>query len=301
MRVLRPASLFFSLCLHAGLIGLAFFWQQSVSPLVDLTSPVIDIGIYTIGKPGQVPDAPAMPVAPPAAPSTPTTPSPPPETPPEVPKPPPDMPKPEPIPAKPEPAPLPPPPPPEPLPAKPDPEPVPIVQPDAPKPPESPKPEPPKPEPPKPEPPKAIKPASPPPPARPAKPVKTAEQILREALGDLSGQSDPDTAVSDTGPGGRGGDGIGLLGSYSQSLRSRIQPNWEYQGRADRRNPTALVEIHIAEDGTILEAIIVTSSGDPAFDGSALKAVYDTKRVEPPPTPDLRRVQLPFALEGPRL
>lgn len=309
MRVLRPVSFLFSLCLHAGVIAVVFFLPQQSPPLIDLTSPVIDIGIYTIGKPGQMPvdlpDAPAAPVAPPTTPATPVTPQTPPETPPEAPPPPQDTARPEPVPAKPEPAPLPPPPPPEPVPVKPEPAPVPIAQPDAPKPPETTKPEPPKPEPPKPEPPtkpvapKPAEPVKPAVPARPSRPAKTPEQILREALGDLSGRNDPDATIPGDGPGGSGGDGIGLLGSYSQSLRSRIQPNWEYQGRADRRNPTALVEIRIASDGTILEAVIVTSSGDPAFDGSALKAVYDTKRVEPPPTPDLMRVQLPFALEGP--
>ena len=128
--------------------------------------------------------------------------------------------------------------------------------------------------------------------------------MLRAALNDLAG--DPlDSALRDLegndagdGPGGSGGDGIGLVGSYMQSLVSRIKPNWEYAGRADRRNPTAVVRIAIAGDGTIIDAEIVTSSGDAAFDGSVVKAVRDTIRVEPPPTPDLARVQVPFAYEA---
>lgn len=266
---------------------------QSAPPLVDLTAPVIDIGIYTIGKPGAAPKPQAAPSAPqaPAAPQTPVAPKP---EPPKTSPPPPD-------PAKPEPAPV-----------KPDPAPIPIPQPDQPKP-EPPKPEPPKPEPAKPEPAKPEpakpepakpagpdKPAGPSKPAGPAQPQKSADDILRAALGDLKGQaSDPDSKdPKGDGPGGSGGDGYGIVGSYMQSLVSRIRPNWEYAGRADRRNPTAMVRISIAKDGTILEADIIQSSGDAAFDGSVLKAVRDTGKVEPPPRPDLMQVQVPFAYEA---
>lgn len=290
MRFLRPASFFLSLCLHAGVIALALFWPQSSSPLVDLDSPVIDIGIYTIGRPGTAPSN--LATAPTAPPKTPAAP---PETPrpkPEAPKPPQDTATPVPSPpVKPEP------------PAKPEPATVPIPQPeDQPKP-EPPKPEPSKPEPSKPEPPKAS--------PKPEPPKRSADDVLRAALGDLKRTPDPgsvDHALGElqnaggegktgTGPGGQGGDGIGLVGSYMQSLVSRIKPNWEYAGRADRRNPTAVVSIEIAKDGSIMDVAIVTSSGDPAFDGSVLKAVRDTIRVEPPPTPDLMKVRVPFAYE----
>ena len=292
MRLLRPASFFFSLCLHAGVVALAFLLPQSAPPPVDLAAPVIDIGIYTIGKPGAAPSAQTPPRAPSEPPRTPETPRTPPATPPDAPTPPPDPSRPEPTPIKPDPAPVPIPPPPD-EPAKPEP-----PKPEPPKP-EPPKPEPPKPEPAKPEPSKP-EPAKPATPSRPARPQRSADDILSAALGDLKGKtSDPDSANPEgDGPGGSGGDGIGIVGSYMQSLVSRIKPNWEYAGRADRRNPTAMVRISIAKDGTILNAEIVTSSGDAAFDGSVLKAVRDTIRVEAPPTPDLMNVQVPFAYEA---
>ncbi|MCC8194435.1 MAG: TonB C-terminal domain-containing protein, partial [Deltaproteobacteria bacterium] len=129
---------------------------------------------------------------------------------------------------------------------------------------------------------------------------RSPDDILSAALGDLKGKaSDPDSPDPDgDGPGGSGGDGFGIVGSYMQSLVSRIKPNWEYAGRADRRNPTATVGISIGRDGTILEVELVQSSGDAAFDGSVLKAVRDTGRVEPPPTPDLMKVRVPFAYEA---
>ena len=300
--MLRPASFFLSLCLHAGVVALVFFWPQSAAPPIDITAPVLDVNIYTLGKPGAIPK-----LNTPEAPKVPETPAAPPkalETPQDVPQPQ-DTPQPQPDPVK-----------PEPTPAKPEVAPVPIPQPlDEPKPeppkpepskpeppkPETVKPEPPKPEAPKPEPakPEAPKPAKPEAKPQP-KPQPSADDILRAALGDLKGKKqDPDSIdPSGSGPGGSGGDGIGIVGSYMQSLVSRIKPNWEYAGRADRRNPTATVAINIAKDGTILEVELVQPSGDAAFDGSVLKAVHDTGKVEPPPTPDLMRVRVPFAYDA---
>lgn len=285
----RLASFLLSLCLHAGVIAAALFWPESAKPPVDLTAPIIDVNIYTIGSPGnppaKAPSAPAAPVRPQA-----------PQTPPQAPPNQPTAPTPPPDPKKPEPAPV-----------KPDAQPVPIPQPDAPV-------EPPKPtQPPKPtEPPKPTQPSKPTQPPKPQRPQESPEDILRRTLGELGRNrpSDPgavDRALDDLRSGGSdstgseqggGGDGVGILGSYMQSLVSRIKPHWEYVGRADRRNPTAVVEIAIAKDGTIIEAVIVESSGDGAFDGSVLKAVNDTAKVEPPPTPDLARVRVPFAYEA---
>lgn len=283
----RLLSIILSLCLHAGVIAVALFWPASAPLPVDLTAPVIDIDIFTIGRPGTAPvKVPAAPSAPPQAPAKPAAPPPPA---PETPVAPPQAPE----------TPVPPP-------AKPEARPVPIPE----KPEEAPKPEPSKPEPPKPEPPKPA-PSKP----QPQKPREKPEDVLRRALGDLDSQRESGDALARAlgdmrsaqnaqgneeadGPGGSGGDGIGVVGSYMQSLVSRIKPNWEYAGRADRRNPTAVAEIRIAGDGTILEALIVTSSGDNAFDGSVLKAIRDTVRVEPPPSPDLARVRVPFAYQA---
>ena len=297
MQTLRPASLFLSLCLHAGVVVLVFFLPQSAPPPIDITAPIIDVSIYTLGKPGA-----ALRSDMPESPKTPATPS----APPKAPETPQDAPAPKPDPAK-----------PEPTPVKPETPPIPIAQPPEQPKPEAPKVEPPKPEPPKPEPPKPEPPTVAPPkpgdskpePTKPAQPTKpaprekpspSADDLLRAALGDLKGKTpDPDSSdPGGDGPGGSGGDGIGIVGSYMQSLVSRIKPNWEYAGRADRRNPTATVAISIGKDGTILQVDLVESSGDAAFDGSVLKAVHDTIRVEPPPTPDLMRVRVPFAYDA---
>ncbi len=279
----RVISFLLSLCLHTGVFAAILFWPEPYRPPVDLNAPLIDLDLTTIGRPGGPPVQPAKPKTPEPPKAAPEAPKPVPD---KTTTPPPDTKKPEPAPMK-------------PAPVTPPPDVKTIT--DTPK---------------KPEPPvNATKTAA------PEKPKEKPEDVLKKALGDLgktatrpSGGGRPDpkaldralgefkkSGAGDTvgdGPGGDGGDGVGVLGSYQQSLASRIKPHWEYAGRADRKNPTAVATISIAKDGAIIDAAIAQSSGDTAFDGSVLKAVRDTVRVEPPPTPALMKVNITFAYEA---
>ena len=292
----RVTSFFLSLCLHAAVIAAALFWPESSRPPVDLNMPMLDLNLTTIGKPG------ARAVQPVAKPVPDT-----PKTAPEAPQTPPDKPIAPPAEAK----------KPDPVPVKPDVKPVP-----APTPPPDAKPISETPQ--KIEPPVNATKTAQPDPKPVAKPAEKPEDVLKKALGDLgknapkapagpSGRPDPNSVknalgdfkksgsgsdASGDGPGGEGGDGIGVVGSYQQSLASRIKPYWEYAGRADRKNPTAVVTISIAKDGSIIDAALAQSSGDAAFDGSVIKAVKDTGKVEPPPTPNLMKVNITFAYEA---
>ncbi len=284
----RFLSFLLSLCLHAGIFAAALFWPAGSRPLVNLNATVIEVTQYTIGAPGARATAPKpaeKPAAPQAKPETPQVP----ETKPDPPK------APE-----------------KPLKAPEKPE----VKPEAPKAPEKPiavkKEDAPKPA-------NATKPVA----AAPKKPAEKPEDAIKKALGDIgkgqpaakpSGRAPSAGSVADalgafkkagagdgdtgTGPGGSGGDGVGILGTYQQSLVSRIRPFWEYAGRADRKNPMAIARIRIAKDGTIQGATIEKSSGDAAFDGSVLKAIQDTGKVEAPPTPQLMDITLGFAYES---
>ncbi len=283
----RVISFLVSLCLHAAVFAAVLFWPAPYRPPVDLNMPMLDLNLTTIGKPGGPPAQPTKPKASDA-----------PQTPPSAPQTPPDKPAPQPDPKK-----------PDPVQAKPDvkPTPAPDVKTIA----DTPK--------------KEDKPVNATKTAAPEKPKEKPEDVLKKALGDLgknapkqpsgggSGKPDPkalDRALGEfkktggsgdttgDGPGGEGGDGIGVVGSYQQSLASRIKPHWEYVGRADRQNPTAVATISIAKDGTIIDATIAQSSGNAAFDGSVLKAVKDTVKVEPPPTPALMKVNITFAYEA---
>ncbi len=323
----RLASLLLSICLHAGVLALVLLWPAPTPKPVDLGLPVFDLGPRTLGAPGRstsIPKAPDAPLAPgtekPVAGGQdkplPEQPKPdsqdlpvPPDTRKEPPKP--ATPKPEPPKPQPEDIPI---PPEKPEPAKPDP----------PKPVERPKPEPPKPEPPKPEP------AKPEPPKPVTKPVpkETPEDVLRRALADVSknatrsgGGSAPDrrltgkqgqdllnsvlgdlaksagsgTDAHGDGPGGSGGDGKGILGTYGESVKSRIQPNWAPPPRMDRRVLRARVQISIpASGGSATDAKILDSSGDTAFDNSVLRAIRDTTNLERPPGPEFMEMIINF-------
>ena len=291
----RLVSILLSLCLHAGIFGAAIFWPASSPRMVNLNATIIELSQYTIGSPGARSTAPKpvdKPAAPEAKPATPEAPE-----------------------------------------AKPEPPKTPPVQP--PKAPEKPEPKPEAPKAPdakpisenkKDDPPKQVNATKTAAAEAPKKPAQKPEDVLKKALGDLggnkpqtgakpggSGKPDPNSVAAalgafkkagagdgdtGTGPGGSGGDGVGIVGTYQQSLVSRIRPFWEYAGRADRKNPQAVARITIAKDGTILGAKIEKSSGDASFDGSVLKAINDTGKVEPPPTPQLMDITLGFAYES---
>lgn len=269
----RVSSVALSLCLHAAMTAAVLLWPAGSRPIVDLNAPVIDVNLYTIGRPGKAAPAAPRAAAGSARPEAPTA---------------------------------------RPTPPRPEAKSIPVPQPEKTV-------APPKPEQPKPQP-------EPAPPAEPAKPQPQSEDALKNALRELgggrssqsasrggqsggesldaalrnlknSGGSATGTDAEGDGPGGAGGDGIGIVGSYMQSLVSRIRQNYEYVGRADRKNPIAVVEIHIARDGSIIDSRIVESSGDEVFNGFVLSAIRNTQKVEPPPTPDLARVRLSFAYQ----
>ncbi|MDL2291190.1 TonB family protein [Desulfovibrio sp. OttesenSCG-928-F20] len=100
------------------------------------------------------------------------------------------------------------------------------------------------------------------------------------------------------GPGmgsGGSGDGVGALGSYIESVISRVKPNWSYVEPANRRNFTAVVNIRIDPDGTIREARIVQPSGNSYFDGTVMNAIRVTARLEPPDSPEMMDLNIAFS------
>jgi colicin import membrane protein len=128
---------------------------------------------------------------------------------------------------------------------------------------------------------------------------KGSGRNLSSALEDLGkhiGGSGDDAAG--TGPGGSGGDGYGALGSYQDSIISRVRPNWSWPGRTDRRNFTAVVNINIDASGLIKGARIISSSGNAFFDATVMRAVAATDRLEPPPHPDLMDINISFTPEA---
>jgi TonB family protein len=124
-------------------------------------------------------------------------------------------------------------------------------------------------------------------------------QTLASALNDLGREvGSAGTAETGQGPGGEGGDGYGVLGSYQESIISRVSANWAWPGRTDRRKYTTIVNIQIDPDGTIKKARIISSSGNAYFDATVLQAVAATNNLEPPPRPDCADIDIRFTPEA---
>ena len=304
---MRVASLFVSILLHGGLLCLALFWAGSAEPRPGAPVYVVDI---LPPAPLGTPDGQSAPVHAPEPPAAvapdpvPVAVSEPPE--PNVPEP--AMPV-APEPPKPEPPIIPEPPKPEP-PAIPEP---PKVEPPKPKPP---------PPPPQPQPPPTPKPPTPPKPPPPRQP--TAEEILRGALADAErqvkpqqppqGQSKPGDPVAEAlaaagvqagAQGSRGrpegmvggqeaASGGGIGGVYGAQIKAAVQPNWKFIPQARHRDLRVVVRIDISPGGEVLRSRIVSASGDARYDASVLEAIAVTGTLPPPPSPDIRSVDVTF-------
>ena len=81
---------------------------------------------------------------------------------------------------------------------------------------------------------------------------------------------------------------------YMQWVRQRIYAKWTYPREAQNRElyGRLVIEFHIGKDGQLLSLELVSSSGEPVLDSSALNAVKLAERY--PPLPDaMQRDVLP--------
>lgn len=277
---MRTLGFFLSLLLHIAVIVGAYFYSTTITPpKVDLNRKVYKVDLVALAPKPKASSKPVVAVAPkPAA----------------QPKPVAEIKQPEPKPA--------------PKPA-PQPEPKPVPKP-APKP--APKPEPKAkdistkkktsvlPKKPKEEPKPVPKPAPKPAPKPKPKPQKSEKQVLAEGLADvrklvaakekarvdslkdeLASLRENEAVGADVAaqPGEMSS---GLSEVYALIVGSAIKENWRYPVYAGEANLACTVELHLEADGLIKHALLVTKSGNPEFDSSALRAVRETERVEPP-------------------
>ena len=84
---------------------------------------------------------------------------------------------------------------------------------------------------------------------------------------------------------------------YAQMVEQIIKEHWRYPMVGGRETRTAQVEIHMDQDGLILDSVLTASSGRPDFDASALKAVAEAKELPAPPTEELRVIRINFNLQ----
>jgi colicin import membrane protein len=300
-----------SILLHAGVAAAAAFLATPGTLNVDLGVPVYEVDLVRVepAKKG-APKAPKKPVPKKAAPKKPAPEKPEPEKP--------ALKKPEPVaeaPKKPEPEP------------KPAPAPAPEPKPEAKK--ISAKKEQPKPEP-KPAPVEKKKPA----PKKPAKPEKTREQLLAEALRHAEKdvnwlehledkaedkerealqkeiaalresvaeqEAEEEAAAEEEGAGGdaeEGSGSAGLLDVYRVVVRDTIKENWRYPDISASGELSARVEMELAPDGSIVDYRLIESSGRPDFDTSTLAAIQATEQLPPPPRSDIKLLRITFNLQ----
>jgi len=90
-----------------------------------------------------------------------------------------------------------------------------------------------------------------------------------------------------------GGGGVGVsgntvlgtrFGAYAELLRQRITQSWQRNGLDARsqRDP-AIISLTIMQNGSVRDIRLVQSSGNPAIDNSALRALYQANPLPPLP------------------
>lgn len=205
---------------------------------------------------------------------------------------------------------------PEPAPKAPEPAPVPV--PKAPEPAPAPAPEPAKPAPvPKiaelekqPEPPKPVeKPAPKPVPAGP-----TDAELLAAALAGAKAEAKPapkasggssllddalKSAGSDAGTEkiitGESGSGVGVIALYGEVVAMEIRKRFTTRPYADGRVYEMEALIEIAANGALINASVLTPSGDPTLDANVIRAAREVGRFEPPPGERPQKLKLTFS------
>lgn len=108
-----------------------------------------------------------------------------------------------------------------------------------------------------------------------------------------------------TGPGGAGGGkgtgaggtGSGLMSVYGDIVKQIIKKNWRYPAFGTENNVAVQLEIKIDPQGKITGAHVLTPSGKPDFDDSALRAVAETQTLPPPRTKSLDTLRITFNLQ----
>jgi TonB family protein len=156
-------------------------------------------------------------------------------------------------------------------------------------------------------------------PPKPAETKKTPEvsrdDAIRAALADAQrqalgpSQSARQDAVaralneaarqSRRGTGGGGGEGEGpggggLKNVYIGLVILAVRPNWSYSNFTLRENIVVTVRIKLDPAGNVLDCYVERSSGNPAFDTSAVNAIIRTKVLPPPPTAEEQDLSIGF-------
>lgn len=113
--------------------------------------------------------------------------------------------------------------------------------------------------------------------AKEAAAAKAAEAARNDRLAALRGQAGGTPGATGNGLGSQaGGTGSGSGGTasagYADRVRAKVKPNIAYAGDTEG-NPTAVVAVRLAPDGSVLSMQLVKSSGNPAWDAAVQAAI----------------------------
>ncbi len=76
-----------------------------------------------------------------------------------------------------------------------------------------------------------------------------------------------------------------ILSAYIAEARSRILPNWAPLPTLIKEHPEyeVIVQVQVESDGRLLNPTVIKKSGDASFDKAAIRAIYKTGNLPPPP------------------
>ncbi|VVE68839.1 protein TolA [Pandoraea anapnoica] len=134
--------------------------------------------------------------------------------------------------------------------------------------------------------------------AKEAAAQKAADAARSERLASLRGMAGGTPGATGNGLGSQaGGTGSGAGGTasagYADRVRAKVKPNIAYGGDTEG-NPTAVVTVRLAPDGSVLSMQLAKSSGNPAWDAAVQAAITKSDPLprdtngKAPPTVNLR-------------
>jgi len=74
-----------------------------------------------------------------------------------------------------------------------------------------------------------------------------------------------------------------IMLKYGQLIEARIKANWVYALTGEDNELSTKISITVKKNGAVELGKVEESSGDRAFDRTAVKAILKTKKVDPPP------------------
>ena len=105
-----------------------------------------------------------------------------------------------------------------------------------------------------------------------AKQVETQRQQNLQRMASLAGAS------GDSNASGTALKSAGPSANYGGRIRAKIKPNIVFTEEI-RGNPTAIVEVRTAPDGTIISSKLTQSSGVPSWDAAVIRAIDKTETL----------------------